>query len=434
MSEPLPAEPWMQALSEPLSRLDDLLQHLPDVSGGGVRQRLRSFVQDLRSLTIDARGPRLLLLGRRGAGKSALAKALFGDLVGLSGWLEGQPAPNGGWYGQTLPGVGPVDVYELTIDGPTLDQPAGDWQDRLQALMAGGDIDVVILVQSIEDHAYGPTDRRAVDALWSERVDWSRLFVTASRIDAVNPPGWQPPYDLVNPTHRKAQVILDLTRRMEGDFTRTRPAVVPASLYWDAESGSLLDYRYNLAPLQDALYEALPLRAKLVFARSARHTQGRLADLVIEEAALITFALGLNPVPLADALPISLVQGIQVLLIMAFAGRSPDWPTAVQFINRLGIGGLAAMTGREVIRNLAKLVPGAGDVVSAGLATATTIALGETAKQVFTGQTSEKDSVGTFDVLRRGWEKKLRAVRSEAELLGLFQRSGQGVRPATAGA
>jgi uncharacterized protein (DUF697 family) len=151
-----------------------------------------------------------------------------------------------------------------------------------------------------------------------------------------------------------------------------------------------------------------------------------LADLVIEEAALLTFALGLNPLPLADALPISLVQSIQVTLIMAFAGRSPDWPMAVSFINRLGITGLAAMTGREFIRNLAKLVPGAGDVVSAGLATATTIALGETAKQVFTGQTSETESVGTFDVLRRGWEKKLRAVRSEAELLGLFRSSTAG--------
>lgn len=429
MSEPLPTEPWMQALAEPLSRLDDLLQHLPDLPGGGMRQRLRAFIADLRALTIDARGPRLLLLGRAGAGKSALAKALFGDLVGPAGWLDGKPAPNGAWYGQLLPGVGPIEVFELTIDGPTLEAPGGGtWQERLSALLSEGHADAVILVQPIEDHAYGPSDRRAVDALW--QADWPNLFVTASRIDAVNPPGWNPPYDLTAPTTRKAQAIHDLTGRMAVDFRRRRATVVPASLYWESEGGTFLDYRYNLAPLQDALYEALPLRAKLVFARSARHTQGRLADLVIEEAALLTFALGLNPLPLADALPISLVQGIQVTLIMAFAGRSPDWPTAVAFINRLGISGLAAMTGRELIRNLAKLVPGAGDVVSAGLATATTIALGETAKQVFTGQTSESDSVRTFDVLRRGWEKKLRAVRSEAELLGIFRTSApHGSRP-----
>lgn len=431
MSEPLPTEPWMQALAEPLSRLDELLQHLPDLPGGGMRQRLRRFIADLRSLTIDARGPRLVFLGRPGAGKSALAKALFGDLVGPSGWLDGKPAPTGDWYGQMLPGVGPVEVFELTIDGPTLDAPTGGtWPERLAALVGDGQVDAVVLVQPIDEQAYGPTDRRAIDALW--QADWPALFVTASRIDTVNPPGWQPPYDLTTPTTGKARAIQTLAAGMATDFVRQRPAVVPAGLYWENDGTTCLDYRYNLAPLQDALYEALPLRAKLVFARSARHTQGRLADLVIEEAALLTFALGLNPLPLADALPISLVQGIQVTLIMAFAGRSPDWPTAVSFINRLGITGLAAMTGRELIRNLAKLVPGAGDVVSAGLATATTIALGETAKQVFTGQTRETDSAGTFEVLRRAWEKKLRAVRSEAELLGIFRKAAPSGMPAMA--
>ena len=436
MHEPSPGDPWIQALAEPLNRLDDLLQHLPDLPGGAGRQRLRGFISDLRELTIDARGPRLLLIGRNQAGKSSLGQALFGDLVGPAGWLAAKERPMANvWYTQPLPDVGSVSLCEVTIDGPTLAQPeSGTWATRLADLLSGEGADAVIYVQAIEDTAYGPVDCARLDTLWAEHPRWPTLFAAANRIDTVNPPGWAPPYDLANPTQPKAVAIAERTRAIATAFVRHHASVTPVGTYWDASEGNLLDYRYNLAPLQDGLYEAMPLRARLVYARAARHTQGRLADLVIEEAAILTFALGLNPLPLADALPISLVQGIQVTLIMAFAGRTPDWPTAVQFINRLGLTGLAAMTGREFFRNLAKLVPGAGDVVSAGLATATTTALGETAKQVFTGQTSEKEGVQTFEVLRRAWEKRLRAVRSEADLAGLFRKpGGTGTSPATVG-
>lgn len=434
MHEPSPGDPWIQALAEPLNRLDDLLQHLPDLPGGAMRQRLRTFINDLRELTIDARGPRLLIIGRPRAGKSSLGQALFGDLVGPSGWLAAKDQPaHGTWYTQILPGVGLVELCELTIDGPTLQHPdSGTWTTAVTEMINGAGADAVLYVQPIEEWALGPTDCQTLECLWADHPRWPSLFVLANRIDTVNPPGWAPPYDFAEPGHPKAVAIAERTREIAAGFRRQAQIVYPVGTYWDLSHGQTLDYRYNLAPLQDGLYEAMPLRARLVYARAARHTQGRLADLVIEEAALLTFALGLNPLPLADALPISIVQGIQVTLIMAFAGRTPDWPTAVQFINRLGLTGIAAMTGREFFRNLAKLVPGAGDVVSAGMATATTIALGETAKQVFTGQTSEKEGVRTFDVLRRAWEKRLRLVRSEADLAGMFrQPNGNGARTVT---
>lgn len=428
MQEPNPTVAWAKAISEPLDRLDALLQSLPDLPGSSVRQRLRTFIGDLRDLTVNARGPRLLVVGRPGAGKTALAECLFGELAPGGGAIDGAPAPHA-WHARHLPGVGAIELCDVPIEGPTLQSTAtGDWEKVVSEQLAGGDVDAVLFVQGIEDRAYGPVDRAAMSQLWAGQAAWPGWFVVANRSDTVNPPGWKPPYDLAQPVDRKARAIVELVREIETSFGSGGPSVVPVCSYWDRTPTEPLDMRWNLSPLQDALYEALPLRARLVYARSSRHTQARLADRVIEEAALLTFAFGLNPLPLADMVPISVVQGVQVMLIMAIAGRTPDWPAATQFINRLGVTGLAALTGREFVRNLAKLVPGAGDVVSAGLATATTIALGETAKQVYTGQTGERDSAGTFEVLRRGWEKRLNGVRTESDLSRLFRQPGQPVR------
>ena len=67
-----------------LKRLEEFLDHLPIPVGGDLRQR----IAELRQLLFETRSPRFVLLGRRGAGKSSLINAIFGQQVAEVGHVD----------------------------------------------------------------------------------------------------------------------------------------------------------------------------------------------------------------------------------------------------------------------------------------------------------------------------------------------------------
>ena len=70
-------------------RLEELLDSLPVPLGGDLKNRLAG----LRQLLFETRAPRFVLVGRRGAGKSSLVNAIFGQHVADLGHVaEGVPS------------------------------------------------------------------------------------------------------------------------------------------------------------------------------------------------------------------------------------------------------------------------------------------------------------------------------------------------------
>src|SRR5580658_2312954 len=83
----------LKALARAIARLEELLDRLPlEVS-----KDLRGRIATLRTVLLEKRPPALVLVGRRGAGKSSLVNALFGAKMAELGHVTAQTG-RGRWY------------------------------------------------------------------------------------------------------------------------------------------------------------------------------------------------------------------------------------------------------------------------------------------------------------------------------------------------
>ena len=107
----------------------------------------------------------------------------------------------------------------------------------------------------------------------------------------------------------------------------------------------------------------------------------RIRTLIYSKAGVCA-AVALAPLPVADMLVLTPIQLAMVATIGYFHGIEVSADRAGELMGVMGVGvGL-----REAARQLVKLVPGYGLVVSAGIAFAGTVALGETAHLWFSRQ------------------------------------------------
>jgi len=112
------------------------------------------------------------------------------------------------------------------------------------------------------------------------------------------------------------------------------------------------------------------------------HLKERRIRALIYSKAGVCAAVALAPIPIADLLVLTPIQMAMVATIGYFHGVQVSADRAGELMGVMGAGvGL-----REAARQLVKLVPGYGLVVSAGIAFAGTVALGETANLWFSRQ------------------------------------------------
>lgn len=125
------------------------------------------------------------------------------------------------------------------------------------------------------------------------------------------------------------------------------------------------------------------------------------ANVAIHTAAVASGALGAIPIPVADALPISAAQVTMVIALGKIFDQSITEGAAK------GLIGAAAST--FVGRNLVKLIPIAGWVISAAVAAGVTEAIGWIVAVDFAKQA------------RKEWERK----KSAAEAAGAYAEAEQ---------
>jgi uncharacterized protein (DUF697 family) len=178
----------------------------------------------------------------------------------------------------------------------------------------------------------------------------------------------------------KTQAVDLLRQRLEDAVgeRRLEPERVVAAATGPAELG--------LDTLSSAIYAALPDVARLEGARAlsrADEARRSLANQIVHSCSTMALTIGLAPVPLSDAFVIAPLQVVMVSAVAHLGGRPWDRKAALEWMGSMGIVGGAGMGFRWTAQQLVKLIPGAGYLVSAGVAGAGTATLGQSAIAYF---------------------------------------------------
>jgi uncharacterized protein (DUF697 family) len=332
-----------------LDQLVRVLDRVPLVSS------VKNDLSGLRSLLYRRRPPRIVALGQGGSGRSTLLRSL----------IERQPvrdplhADHGQWVQLDHEGA---KVHWLEID---LDDPSArsQWKRALEK-------EIPDLVFLAFEPANTPDAKRIIERAKSllpdvpEGVGTLRVFPLLTHSDLIG----RGDSDV-----EAARTELDARIRDCGLSADPLRAV-------SAISG------HGLEGLSEAMVLALPEETRLEAARAltrAKEARVRIGNEIVQACTAVSVTVGVTPIPFSDMVVLGPLQAMMVSSLAYLSGRSWGKKTVAEWLGSLGVIGGLGMGLRFSAQTIAKLVPGAGNVVSAGVAGAGTTAMGQSAIKYF---------------------------------------------------
>lgn len=132
----------------------------------------------------------------------------------------------------------------------------------------------------------------------------------------------------------------------------------------------------NISMLQNKLLDILEKKSKdIMFARNLKD-KSSIAQRWILAAGASSAVVGASPIPGSDFIPLT---GIQVGLMIKLSTLY-DKPISKENAKEIIIATIVGNVGKTIFRQIVKFVPGAGSVIGASIAGATTVALGYSIK------------------------------------------------------
>jgi uncharacterized protein (DUF697 family)/predicted GTPase len=396
-----------KALSESLRRVEGILEALPSDAARDLKVR----IANLRTLMLEQRPPAIVLVGRRGSGKSSLVNALVGSKVAELGHVVGQTG-RGRWIDVTTDG-GTLSVLDTrgVQEGsrPVEDDDAKTPLASILTELERKAPDVVLLVvraTDVDSAIEGDLDALAEVLRAADRTHRTipPVIAAVTHADVLEPktlalhakvPEPAREGSAPDPDREEKLAHVRLAESTIEDKLRARPALAPhvrraiavsSYLSFRADGTVRADERWRIAELCEIVFAALPAQGKAAFARVSRvrALQDSIAKDLTRATATLCAGVAAIPIPIADALPLTTLQAGLVASIAYLSGRSFEAKTAAEFLGAIGMNVGAAFAMREAARALVKyLFPGAGSVVSAGVAFTGTMALGAAARAYF---------------------------------------------------
>lgn len=376
-----------------LPSVSDLIDRALSAVPAPLRPQVAEAVQTYKEMLMEARAPKLMFLGRRGAGKSSLVNAISGERVATVGSVlseTGRPS----WYVARTP-KGDLRLLDTRGIGDRTRPEASNFKDALDEIRAAltEDFPDAILflckAKDVDSHiAEDLANIREIRRFLLEKHRYDAPVVAiVTQVDELDPKRVEPPYD--NPI--KQQNIRTAVTALEEALTELGiglARVIPVSAYaeFDEQGRRTYDNFWNIDALVEYLVEVLPKSAQVQMARLSRvrAVQAKTARKMTAAAAALAAGFAATPIPVADILPIT---GVQIGLITGIAylsGRELSKDAAKEFLVALGANLGAAFALRELARAVGKIAfPVGGEILSAGVAGAGTWGIGEAAIAYF---------------------------------------------------
>ncbi|PAK38755.1 GTPase family protein [Peribacillus simplex] len=350
----------------------------------------------LKTMTVDAREPRIALVGRRGSGKSSLINAMFGqERQYVSSVKSGTGKGKWLWYpSDAEPKIRLLDSRGLgESEAPTEEFEEDTPLDELIKAVTEEQPDVFLfLIKAKEADSRIEEDLQELYKLRkivkeNHHYDVPVICVV-TQVDELDPPHYkQVPFD-ANPKKKKNidEAIALMSKRFK-DSEIPLLNIIPTCSYIDFdESGNIeYDMRWNIDLLSDYLIEALPSEAKLKTAKAmqSQFVKKKFARTIVGTFTAIAGLIGAEPIPFADFPILTGIQGLMIVVIGFIADKEINTKTASEFIAALGINVGIGLLVREGVRAAVRFIPGAGLVVSGAVAGAVTYGIGQAAIAYF---------------------------------------------------
>jgi predicted GTPase len=403
----------LKVLARVTARLEELLDRLPVE----IAKDLRARIATLRTVVLEKRPPALVLVGRRGAGKSSLVNALFGAKVAELGHVTAQTG-RGRWYEYEKDGgsLSILDTRGMQEGGaPAEGDEAKTALESIAIELRAKAPDLVVFVAKASevDAAVAP-DLDTLERIYEEIRRAHRLepplIAVVSHCDVLEPKTirlhaqqGEPPDDVDEKLRHVVAAERTLAAKVDERATLRERHVetIGISAYMSfRESGAVrADERWRIGDLALALFRHMPdsARAELARVTRTRAVQEELASTLTKATATVCAGIAAAPIPVADIIPLTALQGGLVATIAWISGRSIDRKGAAEFLTGLGANVGAAFVLREAVRALAKVVaPGGGTIVSATMAFAGTMAVGASATAYYIQGKSLRDARRIF--------------------------------------